>query len=44
MISWKHLLTPFASICTMFIEEHSKRTYLSYYIFGVRVAHLHLNR
>jgi len=44
MIYWPLLLTPFASRCTTKTLTNVRLRYLSYYIFGVRVVHLHLDR
>lgn len=38
------LLTPFGSTCTSVNSDEIIRSYLSYYVFGIRIISLHLNR
>lgn len=40
----RFILTPIGSIATCVSDTHSVRTYVSYYVFGIRVANFHTNR
>lgn len=46
MIRWRLLLTPFASRHTEVRSDGglTVRSYSSYYVFGIRIVHLHRNK
>ncbi len=38
------ILTPLGSRATCISDTHSVRTYVSWYVFGIRILNLHTNR